>query len=326
MIIGILLTVVVVRQMLVKYTSGDTHKQREISFGEWLKLIGVVILMLSGVALSVISFTSVDIGFVCVIEDPVFAKDVIGVEVGPSWFFRAPWTKVTNIYYATSTTEMWTNVEENKTGEFPAIHVLSQDGLDIEVDISIRSMLDTDNVVELYKSFPMLNWEASAITSIVREDVRDVIADYTAIEVIEKRETVSVHMTQVIYQSLISAPSLRQAILAGSIEIDLRDLDPPPGFKLSIENKLRAEQEKIQASFERERLLIQADAEAQQRLILANAVRESIDLVGEQNWQLFYSLQQMKELAPHIKTLIMTTGSSGIPIYFQLPLNSTGPY
>jgi len=212
-----------------------------------------------------------------------------------------------------TSTEMWTDNETGERGEYPAIHVLSNDGLDIEVDILIRHSLDPARLNELYRSYPDLRWEDRVISSVVREDVRDVVSQYTALQIIEEREIISTVMRNYIYDSLIEEPSLHNALI--NIEIDLRDIDPPLKFKEAIEAKLTAEQQKIQAEFERGRTLVLANATAQKaiieskgmataKIIQANATKEALYMIfsvapeanATEVLNLYLFLQEIKHL------------------------------
>lgn len=331
-IIGVILSVgiFIIVRAIRKFT-----KDEDFSFNELGKLIVMVMVIIIAISVVNMSFSSVDVGHAKLVIDP-WSNTISEPHVGAKWFFRPPWTYTVDIYYATSSTEMWTDKEAGTQGEYPAVHVLSKDGMDIEVDILIRYQLDPNALADLYRSFPRMDYETKAIASVLREDVRDVISQYTAIEIIETRESISVAMTNLIYDSLMFEPSLKQALLASSIQIDLRDIDPPAGFKLAIEAKLTAEQQKIQAEFEREKALIEADAIAQSKVIQANAEGESKiiianstaeairtiqEQVGEEGWEVYYSLQMLKEIAPNIKFLILNTGEGqgDLPIYFQVP-------
>lgn len=298
------------------------YSEDGLTVNESLKLFGIGMIILVILALAVTSFTVVGVGHACIIVDPVSGA-VSEPMLGPSWFFRLPWTYPIDIFYATASTEMWTDQETGERGEYPAIHVLSKDGLDIEVDILIRYSLDPKSLVALYRSFPDLRYEDRAVSSVVREDVRDVISQFAAIEIIEEREALSSIMTTTIFESLISEPSLHQALLESTIEIDLRDVDPPIKFKEAIEAKLTAEQQKIQAEFERERTIVLADAERQQKIIYANGTAEAIRLikeqVGEDKWTVYYSWQQLQKVAPYVKVLIIVPDADGTPLFYTIP-------
>ena len=100
-----------------------------------------------------------------------------------------------------------------------------------------------------------------------------------------------------------------------------------------------AQQQKIQASFERDKILILANATAQETIITttgeaeakvieANATKEAIELVLESVGQsgnqtriaeLYLWVQTLQRIAPEVGTLII--GAEGIPVL--IPTNST---
>lgn len=286
-------------------------RDHELSEGEMLKLALGLILVLGGGMLAFLNFINIDTGHAVIWINPI-THTVTGPSTGPAWTFKLPWVRAIDIYYATTSTEMWTDNDlpidhPKRTGEYPAIHVLSQDGLDIEVDILIRYQLDPNSLVDLYRSFPNRDWEDRVISSVVREDVRDVIGQFTAIEVIERREALSTIMTNTIFNSLIEEPTLNKALLESTIQIDLRDIDPTSKFKEAVEAKLTAEQQKIQAEFERERRIVQANATAIAALIeaqgQANAI-EKIKIQAGDYWLEYYRIQKLSEMAMQISTFI----------------------
>lgn len=341
--IGLLLALllVAVGGLLVWRLWNRYTEDQELTTGETVKLAIAVLLILSGGVVTFISFTTVDVGHAKLIVDPLFTKSISKPIVGPSWTFRPPWTYAIDIYYATTSTEMWTDAEAGTQGEYPAIHVLSKDGLDIEVDILIRYQLDPKSLVDVYRSFPDLRWEDRAISSIVREDVRDVISQFTAIEIIEQREALSTIMTNTIFNSLVTEPSLHQGLVENTIEIDLRDVDPTSKFKQAVEAKLTAEQEKIQAEFERSRKLIQANATAQAAILEAegegrailikaeltaealervlSTIMETANVTGTDAWNTYFTMQSLKEMSKNVGMLIIGLNEEGVPIIVQSP-------
>ena len=333
-LLGIVLFVAVV--LFIKVLQGF-NKDSRLSGAEAWVLLGIVVMTCIVGGLVVTSIDTVEVGHAKLIVDPL-SNTVSQPILGEQWIFKSPWSRTVDIYYAVTSTEMWTDNEAGTQGEYPAIHVLSNDGLDIEVDILIRYSLEPNAIVSLYRDFPDLRWEDRAISSVVREDVRDVIAEYTALQIIEQREMLSTRMTESIRSSLVEEPSLHNALV--NLEIDLRDVDPPTGFKQAIEAKLTAEQQKIQAEFEKQRIIVLADANkqeailkaegfAQSKRIEANGTLDAIntiltinpDVDKEDITRLYMWLEGMKNL--DIPVMIVATGEDGIPIIMNVPTGTT---
>jgi len=236
------------------------------------------------------------------ISDPV---------LGPTFGLKAPWTTVTTVEYARETLGMWGDATD-ELADYPSIDCFSQDQLEMQVDIMIRWSIDQAKLVSLYQSFPSLNWEGKAVASLVREHVRYITKQYTAVQTIELRDVIGLEIEQELINAINEATSLRGAII--DIEVDLRNVALPDRYTTAIEDKLAAQQLKIQAEFEADRVIILANADAQALLIGANAtaqqkiidgrgIREAIDvLVAEQNIT-EEGFTEFLELYVYLKTL-----------------------
>lgn len=243
------------------------------------------------------------------------------------------------IYYQMDSVGMWSEwgLEEgtwveSARGDYPAVKTLSKDGLEIEVDILVRWSLNPAALKELYQKYPNLDWKDVAINSIIREEVRDTIAQFAAIQVIEERATIADELGQAIKQGLLEEPTLKDTMVEANLMVDLRDIDPSIEFVKAIESKLAAEQSKIQAEFEYERALTLARAESESKIIVADGIKEAIDTIvsitGETNStriaELYLTLEAMKTIAPNTETFIVIFGASGVPLVYPIPTNSTG--
>jgi regulator of protease activity HflC (stomatin/prohibitin superfamily) len=171
----------------------------------------------------------------------------------------------------------------------------------------------------------------------MEETIRLITKNYTALETIEFRNVVRDQVEVAVIQELDTESSLAGALM--SFELDLKNIGYPEKYTSAIEDKLVAEQQKIQADFERERILILANATAQEiiikasgeaeaKIIEANATREAIELVLESVGQegnqtriaeLYLWVQALQKIAPDIDILIV--GADGIPVL--IPTNST---
>jgi regulator of protease activity HflC (stomatin/prohibitin superfamily) len=108
------------------------------------------------------------------------------------------------------------------------------------------------------------------------------------VQTIELRDIIGLEIEQELINAIDGAPSLRGAIM--DIEVDLRNVALPLRYTTAIEDKLAAQQAKVQAEFEAEKVIILANADAEALLIGANAtaqqkiidgrgIREAIDVL-----------------------------------------------
>ncbi|MDT7890263.1 MAG: prohibitin family protein [Desulfurococcales archaeon] len=278
-------------------------------------ILAIVFSILAIAAFSIVAF--VDVGRIAVLVDPISGSISKGPS-GPSWFVKAPWVEVVMIPIAVQGILMAPGSKEMP------IEVLSRDGLMIEVDLNVRYVIKPEKAVDLYRKYPDLAWERQ-ISQIIREAVRNVIANYTAVEVIEKRGELDLPIREAILRKIGTDESLVGAVEIIGIEV-LR-IAPPQGFLKAIEEKLTAQQRAIAAEYERQRTIIQADAErqaqvlraqgiAQARIIDANATRDALLVVlsatgnDTATAQLYLWLLGMRQIAESGANIVILTGSA----------------
>lgn len=297
---------------------------------KWLTPIKIflvmgIIVILVVVPLTALTCVTVKVGYTTIIIDPINKKMWTvgdGTYAAILFFAKPPWASVKYVYVAVDKLEMWT--ERNETGDYPAISCLTRDGLAVEVDVLIRWRIDPNRVLDLYKNYPNLNWKMTTIASILREVVRNTIANYTAIETIEKRAEISSILYSELENALKEDKTLVNAIILE--ELDLREIALPKKFTDAIEDKLAAEQEMLAAQFRAAAVIIATQAQANATLIMANATAEAISLIAEkcnlnatEIAQLYLLIEALKEIAEENENVVflIIVGDSGqyiIPI------------
>jgi regulator of protease activity HflC (stomatin/prohibitin superfamily) len=166
-----------------------------------------------------------------------------------------------------------------------------------------------------------------------------VTKNFTALQTIEFRDIVRNQIESSVQQEVMREPSLAEALV--QFEFDLRNIGYPTKYTAAIEDKLVAEQQKIQADFEKQRILVLANATAQEviikaageaeaKVIEANATKQAIEMILEPVGQsgnetriaeIYLWVQTLQKIAPDIDILIV--GTEGTPI--MIPTNTTTP-
>ena len=295
-------------------------------FGGTLRVILVTILAIIAifaVIFGLVMVRSVSVGHAMILVDPLTQSTSEPI-LGPTYVIKAPWVTGVDIYYAT----------ESYEGTVPCF---SADQLEMQIQILVRWSLNPEKIRDLYNNYPLLNYKESAIRSIMEETIRLVTKNFSALETIEFRQIVANQIETAVIEKVNEEPSLAEALMR--FEFDLKNIGYPDKYTSAIEDKLVAEQQKIQADFERERILVLANASAQEliikaageaeaKVIEANATKEAIELVlasvGESGNQtriaeLYLWVQALQKIAPEVEILIV--GSDGIPVL--IPTNST---
>jgi len=297
-----------------------------------------VLLIIFGIIFAVLffftMFVNVPVGHSVVLVDPL-TKNVSDPILGPTWAVKAPWVTAVDIYYAVDSLGMW-GTGEDPFADYPGVKSFSKDQLEMDLDIMIRWRLDPDQIRELYLNYPSLNWKERTIVSIVRQTIRFISKDYAAIETIEQRDLIAQVMQDAVLQKLNEEKSLGNSITG--FEFELRNIGLPDKYTTAIEAKLVAEQEKIQAEFEKERILVLANATAQQaiieaaglseaKIIIAEGTQEAISMIiesagissSEEIAQLYLWVEVVREISSDVDVLIITTGEDGVPLLYQIP-------
>ena len=288
-------------------------------------IVLAIILVVFFIIFALTMVVSVGVGHAVVLVDPI-AKSTSDPILGPTYALKAPWVSAVDVYYATESYEA-------------TVPCFSSDQLEMQIGVLIRWSLKPDKITELYNNYPNLNYKETAIESVLEETIRLITKNYTALETIEFRDVVRNEVETTVIQELQTESSLAGALM--NLEFDLKNIGYPEKYTSAIEDKLVAEQQKIQADFEREKILILANATAQElvieasgeaeaRVIEANATKKAIELVLESVGQsgnetriaeLYLWVQALQRIAPEIEIFIV--GADGVPVL--IPTNSTKP-
>lgn len=269
-------------------------------------------------------FVNVDVGYAALIVDPI-ANTISQPILGPTFIVKAPWVGVALVFYATDTYDA-------------IIPCFSSDQLEMQIEVMMRWQLGIDKVRQLYISYPRLNYETEGIDSIMSETIRLVTKNFTALETIESRDQVASEMENTVFQKLKDTPSLGDSLT--HLEFDLKNIAYPANYTSAIEDKLAAQQKQLQASYDRERILIlanataqeaiiQAEGEMQAKIIVANGTKEAIEMILAANGgnvsnstriaELYLWIEALKQIAPEVHTLILATPDQSTLI--QIPTN-----
>lgn len=242
------------------------------------KRIGYAILFIAVafMILGLVSFTSVNEGNVKVVTNQ---GSVTGEVLGPGWYFINPLTESTNSLsvrpqeYTMSETSGEGNLERNDQ-----VDVLTADGLQVGVDITVRYALEPNKADILYSDYRTLTRaESRLIRPSIRSELRTEAGSINTTEIYTKEGQERLRQaTRGVLDNEFNGTGLQlQAV-------QIRAVDLPRKYQNSIEQKeiaqqdLQREETKIeQASLEKERKKIEAEASAQQIRIRGEALREN---------------------------------------------------
>ncbi len=213
----------------------------------------------------------------------------------PGFHIIAPWN---NMYVY--------NVREQQLEE--EMEVLSSNGLNIKVDITVRVNPKFDQIGYLHETFG-LDYLNSLVRPEVRSSVRQILGQFTPEELYSTRRD---EVQSLIQENLEETLGKNYVDLRATL---IRDIELPEKVRTAIEEKIEAEQLALKYEYilaqerkEAERKIIEAEAKAQANQILNASLTPNIlrDKGIEATLELANSSNS--------KVVVVGSGESGLPL------------
>ncbi|MBX2843331.1 MAG: prohibitin family protein [Flammeovirgaceae bacterium] len=186
--------------------------------------------------------------------------------------------------------------------------VLSQDGLSINIDVSLRFRPQPDKIGFLYKAF-RTEYVSNLVRPELRSAVRGIVGQYTPEELYStKRQEIETQIEEKTRTILNNNFIELKALLFRSIKL-------PQTIQNSIEEKLAADQEAQKYNYliekekkEAERRRIDAEGKAAANLILSASLTDKI--LQEKG---ILATEELSK-SPNAKIIVIGSGKDGLPI------------
>lgn len=186
----------------------------------------------------------------------------------------------------------------------------SQEGLNLNLDVSLQYKLDPQKAANVYKTIGTS--ETQLIISRFRSTIRSIIAQYPANAIYSnKRQEVARRINEKLTQELLPLGFVVERAL-------LRNVKMPDAIQKAIQEKLKAEQENEQMKF----VLEKQRQEAERKRIEAKGIADSQKIIsdGLTNKVLqLRTIEATEKLAqsPNSKIIVVGSGKGGVPILLQ---------
>lgn len=242
------------------------------------RLIGyaVVAVVALIVLMGLLSFVTVSEGNVKVVTNQ---GQVTGEVLGPGWYVLNPVTESTNTLsvrpqeYTMSATQGEGDKDRNDQ-----VDVLTNDGLQVGIDITVRYSVNASDADVLYSRYRTLEQaESRLIRPSIRSELRTEAGDINTTEIYTKngQERLREATRDVLEEEFKGTGLELQAV-------QIRAVDLPQQYQNSIEQK-EIEQQKLaqertridRAELQKERQRVEAEASAEQIRIRGEALREN---------------------------------------------------
>jgi regulator of protease activity HflC (stomatin/prohibitin superfamily) len=184
------------------------------------------------------------------------------------------------------------------------LKVLTSDGQEVRIDVSVRFHLDRDRVSQLHQKVG-LDYINKIIRPTVRSVTRVVIAEFPVNDVFAaRRELIEQRMADKLRAELKKHDILLDEVL-------LRNVQFSEAFAQAIENKQIAQQNDQRMLY----VLQKAEKEKQQKILEAQGDARSIQLRGQaiaQN-QRVVQYEYARKIAPNVGTIITDGRNASVP-------------
>ena len=200
----------------------------------------------------------------------------------------------------TQTYNMASQSEERSVRVGDSLTGLTADGQRVDLDVTVRYRLDPEQVAVLHQNVGP-NFLEKIIRPATQAVVRNVIARYSAIGVYSEQRAEIQDQVQVELAALMAQEGLLlQSLLLRNVEFSTE-------FQTAIEAKQIAEQEKQrevykveQAELIKQRVIVQAEGEAQAILLKGEALEQNPDVI---------QLEYVRNLPDTVKTIVSDQSS-----------------
>lgn len=256
-----------------------------------LVFLGVVAIL----AFSNMTFLTIDAGE----RGVLFKRFAGGLDkeniYAPGFHIIAPWNSMYQY-----------DVREEQLDE--GMTVLSSNGLNIKVDVTVRVHPIYDKIGELHEEFGK-SYTTSLVIPEVRSSVRKIIGRFDPEELYStKRDEVQTMIEKDLEQNLQRNYIALRAVL-------IRDIELPARVKDAIEEKIQAEQEALKYEYilqrekqEAERKIIEAEAKARANQILNASLSDKI--LQDKGIEATLKLAE----SPNSKVVVVGGSGDGLPL------------
>jgi len=273
------------------------HRFRNIG-----RLIGVLLIVLGIIFSSIVQINAGEIGIKVLFGS--VKKDVLqsGLHfVNPLYEIKKVDVKTQNY------TMSGVNDEGGKAGD-DAIRVLTSDGLEVTIDLTVLYRVGAIDAPKLYQQTG-LDYKDKIVRPITRTKIRDNAVYYQAIELFSTKRD---EFQQRIFRSIDEDFKKRGLLLE---QLLVRNITLPNSVKASIESKINAEQDAKKMEF----VLLKEKQEAERKRVEAQGIADYQRIIntGLTDQQLQYEqIKAMKEIAlsDNSKIVVMGKGNSSILI------------
>jgi regulator of protease activity HflC (stomatin/prohibitin superfamily) len=262
-----------------------------------VKLMGVVLLLIGALTASIRQIDAGQVGIVSLFGE------VTDTVLMPGLNFVNPFATVSEFDVKTQNYTMSADTDEGEKKGDDAIRVLTADGLEVVVDLTVLYRVIAADAPRIYRQIGT-DYNDKIVRPVTRTRIRDNAVYYDAVALYSSRRD---EFQNRIYKT-IEADFKKRGLLLEQLLI--RKINLPNSVKSTIESKISAEQEAQKMQF----VLQKEKQEAERKRVEAQGIADyqKILSTGLSDKQLQYEqIKAQRELAASPNTKIVIMGSRG---------------
>jgi regulator of protease activity HflC (stomatin/prohibitin superfamily) len=293
----ILLIIIGVILLIVSFAVKSNASNPFFKFSSTLKMIGLIVIAL-GIFTSM--FKQIDAGKVGVTS---LYGSVQPDVLESGLHFINPLLDVTDFDIQTQNYTMSAVHGEGAQEGDDAIRVLSNDGLEVVIDLTVLYRITPADAPKIFKQIGV-NYTDKIVRPVTRTRIRDNAVYYDAVALYSTKRN---EFQQRIFKSIEEDFKNRGLILE---QLLIRNINLPPSVKASIESKINAEQDAQKMTF----VLQKEKQEAERKRVEAQGIADYQRIIstGLTDKQLQYEqIKAQKEIATSSNTKIIFMGKGG---------------
>lgn len=192
----------------------------------------------------------------------------------------------------------------NQTLDYKKVPVLTKDGLQLHMDVTIWYRLKPQKACDAYLQYP--NTEKTLVIPTIRSDLRSVAAEFSSSDFYAGREEVNAK----VLQKLTGIQSEYFAV----VDVKIRDIELPKQVTNAIQKKLVAQQDAERMQY----VLAKEKQEAQRKRVEAQGIADANKIISgslTKNYLQWYQIEMLKNLAgsPNSTFMIVPYGADLLP-------------
>ena len=145
----------------------------------------------------------------------------------------------------------------------------SKDAQTMDIAMTVQYQIDSSEAINIANQYGSIQVLENRIQSIATEKAKATLSSYSAMEIIETRATISPLVEETIKQAVTGD------YYVDIVAVVLTNIDFSDAFEQTVEDKMIAEQEKLNAQYEKETAIVNAEKELEVAKLAAQAKIEA---------------------------------------------------